>query len=853
MSSTATLLDTLLKNPGSIKSHSQAKQLHAQVLRTRGPVPSHLSIVLSIYSFLNLLRDSLLVFDTIRSPPPTLAWKSIIRCYASHGLFHHSLASFVQMRALGRYPDHNVFPTVLKSCTLIMDLRLGETLHGCIIRFGMDSDLYTGNALMNMYSKFQGSESNGQIFSVPQVLDENSEQKRVCESAKREMNTNETLCKNGSYGMKNELETRVLNIDQNASVNSVAGVLPQIIAYGEADDHFNVKAGNFSGGNEDKRVVGIDSVRKIFEMMPNRDLVSWNTLIAGSAQNGMYKEALAMFRDMGNDNLKPDSFTLSSVLPIFAEYVDITKGKEIHGYAIRHGFDADVFIGRCVQNALFDEGLRFFRQMLMAKVKPKHVTFSSIMPACAHLTTLHLGRQLHGYIIRGGFDDNVYIASSLVDMYAKCGNVRIAKWIFDKIEQPDMVSWTAIIMGYALHGHANDAIALFEQMEMEGVKPTYVAFMAVLTACSHAGLIDEAWKYFNGMNLKYGIAPGLEHYASVADLLGRAGKLEDAYDFISSMHIEPTGSVWSTLLAACRVHKNVELAEKVAEKIFMVDPENMGAYVLLSNIYSAAMRWKDAAKLRISMRNRGMRKIPACSWIEVKNKVHAFVAGDKSHPYYDRINEALKVLLEQMEKEGYVPNTNEVLHDVEEEQKKSLLNTHSERLAIVFGIISTPAGTTIRVTKNIRVCVDCHTAIKFMSKIVGREIVVRDNSRFHHFKGFLIDVFSKEKKNYMLKLLAKEAEYMSKAQMGADDLETNNDGEGCLLQELRIEYCDMPFPMNSCISLSLTVWSRKTTLESEREKATGYAYAMKKPKKSHMLCRDQVCSLPSLIESSSPS
>lgn len=647
-------------------------------------------------------------------------------------------------------------------------------VHGCVIRFGMETDLYTGNALINMYLKFQNlGVRGGQNSSVPQLFDGNSEQNNVCGNVKRAMNTKETLWENGLHGMVNELATRVMDIDQNANANLVGRVLSQTIAYKEVDGCFNGTLDTFTDGNKGKRVVGLDSVRKIFDMMPTKDLVSWNTLIAGSAQNGLYKEALAMLRDMGSDNLKPDSFTLSSVLPIFAEYVDIIKGKEIHGYAIRHGFDSDVFIGSslidmyakcarikdsyqvfnslphcdgiswnsiiagCVQNGLFDEGLRFFRQMLMAKVQPKHVTFSSIMPACAHLTTLNLGRQLHGYIIRRGFDDNVYIASSLVDMYAKCGNIMIAKWIFDKIEQHDMVSWTAIIMGCALHGHAHDAISLFEQMETEGVKPNYVAFMAVLTACSHAGLIDEAWKYFNSMTLKYGIAPGLEHYAAMADLLGRAGKLEEAYRFISNMNIRPTGSVWSTLLAACRVHKNVELAEKVAEKIFLVDPENMGAYVLLSNIYSAARRWKEAAKLRISMRDKGMKKIPACSWIEVKNKVHAFVAGDNSHSYYNRIIEALEVLLEWMEREGYVPNTNEVLHDVEEEQKKYLLNTHSERLAIVFGIISTPAGTRIRVTKNIRVCVDCHTAIKFISKIVGREIVVRDNSRFHHFKGGL--------------------------------------------------------------------------------------------------------------------
>ncbi|KAK9113186.1 hypothetical protein Scep_020705 [Stephania cephalantha] len=649
-----------------VKSKQEAKQLHAQMIRTRAPT----SLVLSVYSNLGLLRESLLIFNSLTSPS-YVAWKSIIRCYTSLGLFHQSLLSFARMRASAARPDRDVFPSIVKSCTHLMDWKLGQSLHGSIIRVGLEIDVYTGNALMNMYGK-------------------------VC----------------------------------------------------------------------------MGSVRKVFDEMPERDLVSWNTVIAGNAGNGMYREALEMVREMGGAGLKPDSFTLSSVLPIFAEYVDVSRGMEIHGYAIRHGFDSDLFIGSslidmyakctmveksrqifdflpqrdaiswnsmiagCVQNGLFDEGLRLFRRMLENSIKPRHVTFSSIMPACAHLTTMHLGKQLHGYILRCGFDDNEFISSSLLDMYAKCGRIHIARRIFEKMESPDIVSWTAMIMGCALHGHAHDALFLFQQMKVNNVRPNYVAFVAVLTACSHAGLVDQARKLFDSMVGDYGISPGLEHYAAVADLLGRAGRLEEAYEFISSMprEQERTGSVWSTLLAACRVHKNAELAEKVAENIFKIDPENMGAYVLMSNVYSAAGRWKDAARLRIAMKGRGIRKKPACSWIEIKNKVHAFMAGDESHPKYYEIKEALGVLLERMEREGYVPNTDDVLHDVEEEQKRHLLCSHSERLAIAFGIISTPPGTTIRVTKNLRVCVDCHIATKFISKIVGREIIVRDVSRFHHFK-----------------------------------------------------------------------------------------------------------------------
>lgn len=632
------------------------------------------------------------------------------------------------MRASGKYPDHKIFPSVFKSCTHLMDLKLGESVHGCVVRLGLDFDLYTCNALMNMYSKLQG-------LGGHQVFDESPETKGIGEFG------GSSVSFGGLSNVSEELEKGVLGIGSRVCLNQ-----------------------------RKEGVLHMDSVSKVFEMMPNRDVVSWNTVIAGNAQNGMYKEAFRNIKEMGNANVKPDAFTLSSVLPIFAEYVDVLKGKEIHGYAIRHGFDEDVYIGSslidmyanctrvedsfslfwllpcrdavswnsiiagCVQNGQFDEGLKLFREMLMAKIKPMAVSFSSIMPACAHLTTLHLGKQLHGCIVRGGFDENMFIASSLVDMYGKCGNIRVARRIFDKMDRRDMVSWTAMIMGCAFHGHARDAISLFKQMEIEGVRPNCVAFVAVLTACNHAGMVDEARKYFKSMVQDYNISPELEHHVAMADLLGRAGKLDEAYEFISSMQIQKTGSVWSTLLAACKDHKNVKLAEKVANEIFVVDPDNIGAYVLLSNTYSAAGQWKNAAKIRVSMRKKGMRKKPACSWIEVKNKVHAFMAGDESHPHYDIIKKAMLDLLEQMEREGYVADTSEVLHDVEEEQKRYLLNTHCERIAIVFGIISTPAGMTIRVIKNLRVCVDCHTATKFISKIVGREIIVRDNSRFHHFK-----------------------------------------------------------------------------------------------------------------------
>lgn len=268
---------------------------------------------------------------------------------------------------------------------------------------------------------------------------------------------------------------------------------------------------------------------------------------------------------------------------------------------------------------------------------------------CSQLTMLRLGKQLHGYIIRLGFDNNIYVASSLVHMYSKCGNIRIAQWIFDKMEFHDAISCTSMIMAHAVHGHAQDAILLFEKMEIEGVKPNPRSFLAVLTACSHAGLVDKSLKYFRSMTQNYTISPCLEHYAAVADLLGRMGRLDEAYEFISSMHVAPTSSIWSTLLSACRERKNVELAEKVAKEMFIIDPKDTTPYLLLSHVYVSSGRWKDAMKLRTKMRKKGMKKMTACSWIEVEKSMHFFVSGDGSLSNDKQMNIALQDLIEQRE------------------------------------------------------------------------------------------------------------------------------------------------------------------------------------------------------------
>jgi pentatricopeptide repeat protein len=539
----------------------------------------------------------------------------------------------------------------------------------------------------------------------------------------------------------------------------------------------------------------------VFDRIPQRNVVSWTALISGYVQRGYGKEAMRLFNKMVGKGVKPNQFTLSTVVKACASNAYLEQGKQAHNYIIKMGFESDVVVqtalvhmyARCgsfedarhvfdkmserstrtwnamitghaqnrdmkkalklfyemserdvvswtaviagyAQNGYGDESLNVFNQMRKTGMKSDSFIMGSVLSACADLAALELGRQFHAYVVQSGFAMDIVVGSALVDMYAKSGSMEDACQVFDKMPQRNEVSWNSIITGCAQHGRGNDAVLLFEQMLQAGIKPNEISFVGVLSACSHTGLVNEGRGYFNLMTQNYGIVPDVSHYTCMIDLLGRAGCLDEAENFINGMPVEPDVSVWGALLGACRIHGNTELAKRIAEHLLGMEVQIAGIYVLLSNIYAAAGQWDDAAKVRKLMKDRGVMKQPGYSWIEVKTIMHAFVAGETSHPQLEEIHEFLESLSRKMKAAGYVPNKNFVLQDVEDDEKELSLSHHSEKLAIAFGIINTNPGTTIRVAKNLRVCGDCHTVIKFISLNFTRKIVVRDANRFHHFK-----------------------------------------------------------------------------------------------------------------------
>ncbi|KAL2254043.1 UNVERIFIED_CONTAM: Pentatricopeptide repeat-containing protein, mitochondrial [Sesamum indicum] len=510
----------------------------------------------------------------------------------------------------------------------------------------------------------------------------------------------------------------------------------------------------------------LDEAQTLFDQMPEKNFVSWTTMIAAYSNAELNYKALEMLIMMLRDGVRPNMYTYSSVLRACEGFSTL---KQIHCCIIKVGLELDVFvrsalidiyckwgelkaalyifdemvtsdlvvwnsiIGGFAQNSDGDEALNLFIRMKRSGFWADQSTLTSVLRACTSLALLELGRQVHVHVIK--FHRDLVLANALLDMYCKCGSLKDANCTFTRMIVKDVISWSTMIIGFAQNGYSRKALELFEEMKASGTKPNYITILGVLFACSHAGLVKDGQYYFESMKMLYGIDPGREHYGCMVDLLGRAGKLEEAMKLIHKMKCEPDAVTWRTLLGACRVHRNMDLAEYAAKKVLSLNPHDAGTYILLSNLYANTQRWDDVESLRKTMKHAGIKKEPGCSWIEINKQVHAFILGDKSHPQVNSIYQELNQIIWRLKAEGYVPDTNFVLQDLEGEQMENSLAYHSEKLAIVFGMMCLPEGKTVRIRKNLRICGDCHDFAKLLAKMENRSIVIRDPIRYHHFQG----------------------------------------------------------------------------------------------------------------------
>ncbi|KAK9054897.1 hypothetical protein SSX86_025976 [Deinandra increscens subsp. villosa] len=653
-----------------ITSFNQLKHLHARLLRFDLLHDNYLLNILlrCTFNFTANTHYSQLLFSHIQQPN-SYVWNTLIRGLVSHDQFHESIKQFYSMRQFGFLPNYFTFPFVLKSCTRVLDFRLGVELHTIMVKVGFDWDVFATTGLVCFYAK----------------------------------------C-------------------------------------GRLDD-----------------------ACKVFDEMPEKNSVSWTAIIGGYIESGRFVEALDVFRRLLDMNLRPDSFTLVRILSACSRLGDLRTAEWVDSCITDLGIGKNIFVGtafvdtygKCgsMEKALatFDqmlekdavtwgamiqgyasngkpkEALDVFYRMKNDNIKPDCYTIVGVLSACSSLGALELGEWARTLVDKNEFLYNPVVGTSLIDMYAKCGQMGSAWKVFKEMKEKDLIVWNAVITGLGMTGQTKILFGLLGQLEKLGIHPDGKTFIGILCGCTHAGLVNDGKRYFNNMKRVFSLTPSIEHYGCMVDLLGRAGLLDEAHILIKGMPMEPNAIVWGALLSGCRLHKDTQLAEYVLKRLIELEPWNSGNYVLLSNIFSANKKWEDAENIRSTMSQRCIRKIPGCCWIEVNGIVHEFLVGDKSHPMSERIYAKLSELTMGLKQMGYVPTTEFVLFDVEDEEKEHFLGCHSEKLAIAFGLISTKPGDVIRVVKNIRVCGDCHMAIKLFSKITGREIVLRDNNRFHSF------------------------------------------------------------------------------------------------------------------------
>lgn len=744
-----------------VSNVSHLRQLHAHLIRNSLHIYNHwLALLLSHCTRHRApLPYTRLVFDSA-SNPDIHVFTSMLKYYTHLGTANvkEVVSLYQKMQACDVKLETFVYPVLIKSVG-----KAGIVFHAHVVKVGNDHYHFVRNAIMGMYAKY------GPVKYAREMFDE------MRDRTVADWNT----MISGYWRLGNEGE--VLRLFDRMPERNVVTWTAMLTGYAKTKD--------------------LEKARDYFDRMPEKNVVSWNAMISGYAQNGIADETFRLFDKMINSGVQPNETTWMIIIsscssrgdPVLADLLirklnqrqvhlssfaktalvdmyakcgnlrtarkvfdelgicrnSVTWNAMISAYArvgdlssAREVFDKmperDVvswnsMIAGYAQNGESDMAIELFKDMINTEnLKPDEVTMVSVISACGHLGGLELGNWVLNILEEKHIKLSISGYNSLIFMYSKCGSMGDAKSVFQEMAERDLVSYNTLVAGFAAHGHGIEAVKLLSKMKEEGIEPDRVTYISVLTACSHGGLWEEGRNVFNSIK-----DPDVDHYACLVDLLGRVGDLDEAKELIESMPKEPHAGVYGSLLNASRIHRRIDLGELAANKLFELEPQNSGNYILLSNLYASRGRWEDVDRVREQMKKVGLKKGTGWSWVEFKGKMHKFIAGDVSHEQSDDIYKLLAKLRSKMTDAGYTTDNSCVLKDVEEEEKEEMLGTHSEKLAVCFAILFSEAGAVIRVVKNLRMCWDCHTAFKIISTLEERTIMVRDNNRFHHFSNGL--------------------------------------------------------------------------------------------------------------------
>lgn len=689
-------LISLLRICTCSKSILRGKLVHQKII-TLGLTDdaSLCKYLVNFYFSCNLHVCASLVFQTMGDHLDISLWNGLLAAYTKNSMFFEALELF---QRLLHYPcvnpDSYTFPSVLKACGQMGRVGDGKMVHTRLVKTGVLSDVFVSSSLVTMYAKCNELKCANQLF------DEITERDVACWNAViscyyqhgRPEKVLEVFEKMKSVGFEPN------SVTLTVAISSCARLLD--LVRGKEIHKEAMKTGLLSEGFVRSSLVDmygkcgfIEMAKAVFEQIPRKNVVAWNSMIAGYSLKGDSKSCIELFKRMNGGGTRPTLTTFSSILLACTRSVQLQHGKCIHGYIVRNSVETDIYINNLLIDLYFKSGIVLSAKNVFEKipkpdrvswnvmisgyamvgnyfealgvydtmkevgVRPDSITFTSALPACSQLAALEKGKEIHKSIIQNKFENDEVVMGALLDMYAKCGAVDAAVEVFHRLPERDLVSWTSMITAYGSHGRAIEALKLFSEMQQSNEKPDGVAFLAILSACSHAGLIDEGCNYFNQMINKYGIKPSIEHYSCLLDLLGRAGRLREAYQILrENTEMREEVDLLSTLLSSCRLHEDFELAVEVANLLIEKSPDDVSTYVSLMNIYGSDKKWHELRMVRLKTKELGLRKNPGCSWIEISKKIHTFFLEDKSHPLAEIIYECLKTLSTHMEKNDLYSN-----------------------------------------------------------------------------------------------------------------------------------------------------------------------------------------------------
>ncbi|MFS7930265.1 putative tetratricopeptide-like helical domain superfamily [Helianthus anomalus] len=687
----STKLIPLMRTLAESKSIKHAQLIHQKII-TCGQ-QNNIAICKNLITLLfscQLYKSASLVFQSIETPSDITLWNTLISNYTKTFMFDEALQVFEKLLHYSVLkPDSYTYPSVLKACGGLRFVNFGRMVHTHLLKNGFVADVVVTSSLLGMYAKC------GRFGLAVKVFDEMPVRDVACWNTviscyhqdgqyEKALGLFGTMKDHGFEPDSVSFTTAISACAKLTDLERGKEIHDEAVRNGFVLDRFVQAALVDMYG----KCGCLETAVRVFEQIPVKNLVSWNSMIAGYSMKGDSKSCIRLLSRMNTERMKPNSTTLSTSLMACSKSANLKHGKFIHGYIIKNNIKPDTFICtslldmyfKCgatssaeyvfektpktnvvewnsmisgyVTVGLYLEALGVYNDMIAARVEPDSITITSTLAACSQLGALERGKEIHESVIFGKFESNEIVMGALLDMYTKCGAVDEAQQVFDKLPERDLISWTTMITAYGAHGRAFNALQLFQEMKKLNVKPDRVVFLAVISTCSHAGLVDEGCYYFNQMVNDYGIKPNIADYSCLVDLHGRAGRLHEAYDILRrNASIREDVELLSTLFSACYLHGDLNLGEEIGGLLIDKNPDDSSTYIVLANMYASIKKWDKARKVRLKMKEMGLRKNPGCAWIEIDKKIEPFFVEDKSIPKADLVYKCLSILSRHMNKD----------------------------------------------------------------------------------------------------------------------------------------------------------------------------------------------------------